>query len=106
VKASGRNGVAFVCRSRDFADAAAEHLAVLIAGDIAAELCAMAIECAARASISCCLNVSAHRARRSMPRLRDQTMRSSCKRVANSFVTCARACASAPDPQSQNTFRC
>jgi hypothetical protein len=95
-----------VCRLRDFADAAAEHLAVLIAGDIAAELCAMAIECAARASISCCLNVSAHRARRSMPRLRDQTMRSSCKRVANSFVTCARACASAPDPQSQNTFRC
>jgi hypothetical protein len=97
VKASGRNGVAFVCRSRDFADAAAEHLAVLIAGDIAAELCAMAIECPAWTSISCCLNVSAHHARRSMPRLRDQTMRASYKRAANGFVTCPRACASASD---------
>jgi hypothetical protein len=49
--------VAFVCRSRDFADAAAEPLAVLIAGDIAAELCARAIACAARTSLSCCLAV-------------------------------------------------
>jgi hypothetical protein len=39
--------VAFVCRSRIFADAAAEPVAVLIAADMAAELCATAIECAA-----------------------------------------------------------
>jgi len=82
--------VAFVCRSRDFAHSAVEHLTVLIAGDIAAALWAAAIACAGRTLFSCCLNatVSPHRARRLMPRLRDQTMRASCNRVGSFIHVC------------------